>query len=160
MTGTFVDPLYDKMATRVFRDSWNKKADRNLNTLALQTTLKSYAKNVALYTSAAIRAKSDQTAPGHIHRREEIYVSKKLYLIYPLVVLVLSILFFLVTIYMTWNDEIWKSSLLPLLCHGFADTFPDKLKTMAEMTDEPDDKAFELKIGGEKGLRLCEKRTS
>ncbi|CAH0058645.1 unnamed protein product [Clonostachys solani] len=148
---------YDEMATRVFRDSWNKKADKDLNTLALQTTLKSYVKNVALYTSAAIRAKSDQTAPGYIHRREEIYVIKKLYLIYPLVVLILSILFFLVTIYLTWNDEVWKSSLLPLLYHGFAESFPDNLKTMAEMTDEAGNKAFELKSDGEKGLRFYEK---
>ncbi|VUC32859.1 unnamed protein product [Clonostachys rosea] len=148
---------YDEMATRMFRDSWNKKADKSLNKLALQKTLTSYVKNVALYTSAAIRAQSDEKAPGYIHRREEIYVIKGLYLIYPLVVLVLSILFFLVTIYMTWTDEIWKSSLLPLLYHGFAEPFPDNLETMVEMTDEADDKAVELKSDGEKGLRLYEK---
>jgi hypothetical protein len=81
--------------------------------------------NIGLMMTSNIRQAMPQA--GISHSLGEVWIWTTLYhirwgyMVFPTLLVVASILFMLVTIFKSWGQEKWKSSLLPLLFHPLAD---------------------------------------
>ncbi|KAF6787579.1 hypothetical protein CMUS01_16449, partial [Colletotrichum musicola] len=89
------------------------------DTAPLQETLRHYLNNVAIAIGDEMRTFSRTTISGKVHVIEPYYDIYWRFVLYPGLLLLLSMCFMFVTMWRTWKLPVWKTSPLPMLYHGF-----------------------------------------
>ncbi|KAG7134101.1 hypothetical protein HYQ45_007916 [Verticillium longisporum] len=124
---------YDDTFTEMLYGSWQKAWDRHQNLAERETVagnlkpndlssplasiLDAYMRNIAYFTTCAIRATShdSQQVFGTVHRDVVHYVVNLRYTVYPGALLLLSAVFCIVVAWRTRREKRWKNAQLPLV---------------------------------------------
>ncbi|KAK1998298.1 hypothetical protein LX36DRAFT_700379 [Colletotrichum falcatum] len=127
----------DDIMTRLFSLTWLRamRKPRNLEKeLPLLRTVKSYLKNVALSITENIRIQSAMPpVKGEQSLSVQFFTVRYVFVLHPAIMLGLSLLLFFSTIWRTREQEVWKTSQLPLLYHGFALPVLDEAGKLANL---------------------------
>lgn len=146
------------LAVNLFGWSWKEKMGESSNPLNM--TLDIYLGNTALGLSGYIRTAASTQLNGINEGNRLVYVIDWVYVIYPGVMLLLSLYLFVITMVLTRRMPAWKTSLLPFLYHGFDRPMSDlgyDLSSLPWMEEISKEKRVVLRDDGDGfGLRLRE----
>ncbi|KAF9873082.1 hypothetical protein CkaCkLH20_09592 [Colletotrichum karsti] len=105
-------------AIDLFQWTWRRVQADNSEPTPLNKTMQIYSNNVSKMISYNIRCLSNNTISGQVGLYGQFFKIDTLYVLYPGLLLVFSTYLLAYTIWRSWNEPTWKTSLLPLLYHG------------------------------------------
>lgn len=103
----------------LFAWSWKENLSDWEDPCPLNSTLHDYMKYTAIGLSGYIRSIKYTELNGQNGSEEGVYTIAWVYVIFPGVMLILSLYLFAFTVWLTRGMPAWKNSLLPFLYHGF-----------------------------------------
>ncbi|KAH6662629.1 hypothetical protein F5X68DRAFT_266122 [Plectosphaerella plurivora] len=111
--------------TDIFLWSWiGQENDEDDERLPLLVVAQMYMNNLSYFLSTAVRQFSpdNEHTAGIVSKQVVHFSMRKRYLVLPGAMLGVSIIFFAMAVFWTWNEKAWRNSQLPLFFHGLAST--------------------------------------